>query len=185
MNAREFGILMGCAETGIDYEKVYSFQGACDAFEKSATYVNKSVDVLNATQKILEYGNVPKDSDVYLLVKSAAYKASNGGWDDTCDKVVRGIYSFCNKTSHTAKHIVKQAAPTAAMGGVASLFSGGLKSIAALSAITGIGIGTLYWALKRETNQEAIPNELTKNRIDQYHDMARDLEGSIENSVGY
>ena len=181
MNARELGILMGCAETGITYDKIYSFQGANDAFEKSATYLNNSVNVLNATQKILEYGDVPKDSDVYLLVKSAAYKARNGLWDDTCDKVVRGIYEFSRKTAHVSKQIVKQAN----LGGAAAIFAGGLKSVAAIAAITGIGVGTLYWALKKETTSEAIPNELTKNRIDQYHDMARDLEGSIENSVGY
>tara|TARA_B100000579_G_scaffold437938_1_gene470106 strand:+ start:23937 stop:24485 length:549 start_codon:yes stop_codon:yes gene_type:complete len=182
MNARELGILMGCAETGITYDKVYSFQGANEAFEKSATYVNKSVDVLNAAKTILDHGNVPHDSDVYLLVKSAAYKANNGQWDDTCDLVAKGVYDFCGKTKHVAKHIIKQAGT---MGGMAALLSGGLKSVAALSAITGIGVGTLYWALKRESQEEALPNEITKNRIDQYHDMARDLEGSIENSVGY
>jgi hypothetical protein len=170
MNARELGMLMGCKETGLDYEKIYSFDGANDAYEKSASYVKSSVEVLNAVQKIMEYGNVPDDSDVYRLVKSAAYKGRNGLWDDACDRVVRGIYRFTGKVER-----VKQANASA----LVPWLGAGMKGIAALSAMTGIGIGTLYWALKRSSSQEALPNEKLKSRIDQYHTMARDLESTI------
>ena len=181
MNAKELGKLMGCAETGVSYEKLYQYAGALDAYEKSASYANESTDVLKATYKILDTANVDKESDLYRLVKAAYVKSSNGGWDENCVKVVEGIHDFCGKVAHAKGH-VKMALK---LGTTGALLSGGLKSVAAIAAMTGIGMGTLYWALKRDAKDEALPNEMTKNRIDIYHDMSRDLETSIKNKVGY
>jgi len=164
MNAKELGIFSKCLEIGLPHDAFREYQGFHEVWDSNQ--VKEAALTVKSMYTILDKYNL-QDCRLHDLTKSASVKYDSGEWDQRCKIVADGITDVLAKVEH-----VKEAAAAAA--GL------GIKTILGLSAATGIGAGALYWALKRNSEQDSLPNEKLRNQIDYYRNLSKDMESSIQ-----
>ena len=168
MNAKELGIFSGCLDLGVDYSEFNKYAGFVAAIESSSESKKHAAIVTNSYLKILDNLGLQNES-VYPIIKAAVYKAKHDAWDSRCDAVADGIYDTIGRFSNFSK-----------IAGLADAAGLGVKGVMATSALAGMGAGALYWTLKRDSQEESVPNEKLRAQIDYYRNLSKDVEGSIE-----
>ena len=101
--------------------------------------------------------------------------ATTEGWDDHKQEATNLLYDYFSGAHH-----VKQAASVLVPAGLA-----GAKGIALLAALTGAGVGALYWQLKRDSQKESSKAETLKSQIDYYNQLSTDLENKMTEKYEY
>jgi len=168
MNAKELGIFSGCLELGIPHHTFREYQGFHEVWDESQ--VKEAALVVKSMYTILDKYNL-QDCSLYDMTKAASIKYDNGEWDSRCKVIADGITDTLARETH-----IKEATTQAIAAGTGL----GIKTVLGLSAATGIGAGALYWALKRNSEQDSLPNEKLRNQIDYYRNLSKDMESSIQ-----
>lgn len=171
MNAKELGIFTRCQEIGVDYENFHKIAGAYETLETSSFSTAKRRE-LAAT--VCNAMNIAGRGWTKAAKHLAAISVSEG-WDDHKQEVTDLLYDYFAGLGH-----VKQAASFLVPAGLA-----GAKGLALLAALTGAGVGALYWQLKRDSQKESSKAEALKSQIEYYNQLSTDLENKMTEKYEY
>ena len=171
MNAKELGIFTRCHEVGIDYENFHKVAGAHEMIEASPASIAKRRELAATGCGIM---NIAGKGQTKAAKHLAAISTSEG-WDDHKQEATNLLYDYFAGAGH-----LKQAASVMLPAGLA-----GAKGLALLAALTGAGVGALYWQLKRDSKQESSKAEALKSQIDYYNQLSTDLENKMTEKYEY
>ena len=171
MNGKELGIFTRCQEIGIDYENFHKVAGAHEMVEASPTSIAQRRELAATVCGIMNISG----SGHTKAAKHLAAVSTSEGWDDHKQGVTNLLYDYFAGANH-----VKQAASALIPAGLA-----GAKGLALLAALTGAGVGALYWQLKRDSKQESSKAESLKSQIDYYNQLSTDLENKMTEKYEY
>lgn len=171
MNAKELGIFTRCHEVGIDYEHFHKVAGAHHIVEASPDAIARHRELASTICGIMAVAGRGHTK----AAKHLASIVTTEGWDDHKQEAVGLIYDYLAGTEH-----VKQAASVLLPLGLT-----GAKGLALLAALTGAGVGALYWQLKRDSQKESSKAEAIKSQTAYYDQLAGDLENKMTEKYEY
>jgi hypothetical protein len=171
MNAKELGIFTRCQELKLDYGGFRKLAGAHEMIEASPDSIAKRRELAATVGGIMAITGKGH-------TKAAQHLASvvtTEGWDNHKQEVTDLLYDYLAGSEH-----VKQAASMLIPAGLA-----GAKGVALLAALTGAGVGALYWQLKRDSQKESSKAETIKSQIAYYDQLSTDLENKMTEKYEY
>jgi hypothetical protein len=171
MNAKELGIFTRCQEVGIDYENFHKVAGAHEMFEASAESIAKRRELAATVCGIMGITGRGHTK----AAKHLAAIGTSDSWDDHKQDVTNFLYDYFAGSNH-----VKNASSVLVPAGLA-----GAKGLALLAALTGAGVGALYWQLKRDSQKESSKAEALKSQISYYDQLSSDLENKMTEKYEY
>jgi len=171
MNAKELGIFTRCQELELDYGNFRKLAGAHEIVEASPDSIANRRELAATVGSIMAISGKGHTK----AAKHLAAIATTEGWDDHKQEATNLLYDYFSGAHH-----VKQAASVLVPAGLA-----GAKGIALLAALTGAGVGALYWQLKRDSQKESSKAETLKSQIDYYNQLSTDLENKMTEKYEY
>ena len=171
MNAKELGIFTRCQEIGIDYKNFRKIAGAHEMIEASPASIAKRRELAATVCGIMNIAGKGQTK----AAKHLAAVSTTEGWDDHKQGVTNLLYDYFAAAEH-----IKQASSVLIPAGIA-----GAKGLALLAALTGAGVGALYWQIKRDWQKESSKAEALKSQIDYYNQLSTDLENKMSEKYEY
>ena len=169
MNIKELGVFSRCQELGIDYEHFNKIAGAYEVVETSKEAAEDHKQVASALYKIME--SVSRGHTKAAQHLKAA--ANTEGWDENRTELMSTIYKYFSGLKHVKEANVLPGVFTAT------------KALALLAALTGAGVGALYWQLKRDSRIESSKAESIKAQTQYYNQLSNDLENKLTEKYQY